>query len=409
MRILLINNYHYQKGGADNVYFNTAELLRKKGHDVFFFSANHPLNTASNETKYFTTFHDYRNSSLIQKIKGIPPFIYDRKAHSNLLLLIDEVKPDIAHIHLFMGGLSSSILTALKARKIPIIQTVHDYRLLCPAFSFTDGENNICELCKDKSYIHCLTKKCSEKNLAQSTMLTLDAYFRKYIIKPVNLIDQFIFVSQFSMNKHIEFQPKFNNKAVKLFNFNPHLNTVQSINSRGNYFLYYGRISIEKGLDVLIKAATKANILLKIVGTGPLFENYKNSSSDNVSFLGYKHGKELWELVANASFVVVPSIWYENNPLTIVEAYSFGKPVIGSKIGGIPEIIDENKTGYLFEMGNHEELAIVLEKAKNISDLKYNEMSKNARQFAETHFNPDIHYYTLIKIYNNIKKLIKKS
>jgi glycosyltransferase involved in cell wall biosynthesis len=234
-------------------------------------------------------------------------------------------------------------------------------------------------------------------------MLALDAYFRKYIIKPVNLIDKFIFVSQFSMDKHIEFEPKFTAKAIKLFNFNPHLNITEPSGSKGAYFLYYGRLSIEKGLDILVEAAIKANISLKIVGTGPLMEQYKNSSFDNISFLGYKQGKELWDLVTNASFIVVPSVWYENNPLTIVEAYSFGKPVIGSKIGGIPEIIDETKTGYLFEMGNHEELAIILEKAKNISDLKYNEMSKNARQFAQTHFNPDIHYKKLIDIYNSVK------
>jgi len=403
MRILLINNYHYQKGGADTVYFNTAELLRQYGHEVFFFSTIHPSNVSSKQTKYFTTYHDFRNSTLKQKIRAIPSFIYDKKAHSRLLHLIDEIKPDIAHIHLFMGGLSSSILSALKEKKIPVIQTVHDYRLLCPAFSFTDGENNICELCKDKFYLRCLTKKCSEKNFAQSAMLALDAYFRKYIIKPVNLIDKFIFVSQFSMDKHIEFEPKFKTKAIKLFNFNPHLDTTEPSKSTGEYFLFYGRLSIEKGLDILVEAAKKANIPLKIVGTGPLMEQYKNLSFANISFLGYKQGQELWDLVTNASFIVVPSVWYENNPLTIVEAYSFGKPVIGSRIGGIPEIINEDETGYLFEMGNHEELADTLEKAKNISDLKYDEMSKNARQFAQTHFNPAVHYKTLIDIYNSVK------
>lgn len=248
MRVLLINNYHYKKGGSDVVYFNTAQLLQQNGHEVFFFSTNHPENVSSKQAEYFTTNHDYRNASLKQKIKAIPAFIYDRKAHDKLLYMLDEIKPDIAHIHLFMGGLSSSILPALKQKKIPVIQTVHDYRLLCPAFSFTDGENNICELCKDKFYMRCMIKKCSEKNFVQSAMLAIDSYFRKYVAKPINLIDLFIFVSQFSMEKHIEFEPGFKSKAFKLFNCKPDLHTIVPSHIKGDYFLYYGRLSVEKGL-----------------------------------------------------------------------------------------------------------------------------------------------------------------
>jgi len=403
MRVLLINNYHYKKGGSDVVYFNTAELLQLNGHEVYFFSTDHAENVSSRQAEYFTPNHDFRNASIIQKIKAIPAFIYDKKAHDKLLVMLDEIQPDIAHIHLFMGGLSSSILTALHQKKIPVIQTVHDYRLLCPAFSFTDGDNNICELCKDKFYLRCMIKKCSEKNLAQSAMLSFDAYFRKYIVKPVNLIDQFIFVSSFSMEKHIEFEPSYKSKALKLFNFNPQLHTVKPAPLKGNYFLFYGRLSAEKGLDILIKAALMANIPLKVVGTGPLMEKFENTSFDNIEFLGFKQGSELWDLVRNASFVVVPSVWYENNPLTIVEAYSYGKPVIGSKVGGIPEIIEESETGYLFQMGDEEDLAAALQKANNVSESRYSQMSANARQFAEIHFNPDLHYHELMNIYNNLK------
>ena len=236
MRILLINNYHYQKGGADAVYFNTGKLLEKYGHEVYYFSTNHPSNLYSKETKYFSMNHDYRNSTVKNKIKGFPSFVYNRDAKNKISIILDDVKPDIAHIHLFMGGLSSSILLALKERKIPIIQTVHDYRLICPAYLFTDGKNKICEKCKDKFYLHCMINKCSENNLMQSTILTVDAYFRKYIIRPKNLIHSFIFVSQFSKDKHIEFEPNFKSKAYKLFNFQPNLNDTIPSFLRGKLF-----------------------------------------------------------------------------------------------------------------------------------------------------------------------------
>lgn len=404
MKILLINKYHYRKGGADAVYFNTAQLLEQYGHEVFYFSAIYPENIASKTDRFFTTGYNYRNLSIGKKILATTSFIYNKEAYNKLMQLLEEINPDLVHIHLFMGSLSSSILMALTKKKIPVVHSVHDYRLICPAYLFIDGKNKVCEKCIDGFYLHCLLNRCSENSFSQSAILSLDAYFRKYFIKPIHHIDRFIFVSKFIKEKHIEFDLNYQTKANLLYNFNPELNSIVPSNIKGQYFLYFGRISREKGVLTLIEASLKAGITLRIVGTGPLFEQFADHHFDKIEFLGYKSGEELWSQIRNASFIIVPSEWYENNPLTIVEAYSFGKPVIGANIGGIPEIIEENKTGYLFKSGNKSELEQLLRKADNLSDAEYVEMSINARAFAERYFHPDTHYKELISIYEDVVK-----
>ena len=209
-------------------------------------------------------------------------------------------------------------------------------------------------------------------------------------------------MSHFAKNKHVEFESKYNSKSSVLYNFNVNLKDIKSIKNKGNYFLFYGRLSREKGISTLIDAAINANIKLKVVGEGLLLSKYKKLKHKNIEFLGFKSGAELWSLIYNSSFVVVPSEWYENNPLTIIEAYSFGKPVIGARIGGIPEIIKENITGYLFPSGDKKKLEKLLIDANRLSDNDYMEMAKNARRFAETNFSAESYYSKLITLYNNI-------
>lgn len=402
MRILLINSYHFRKGGADAVYFNTAKLLEQNGHEVFFFSTKNIDNVPDKFASYFADHPDYRKLSLGKKLLAIKSFLYNGDTYTKLLRFINEIKPDLIHIHLFLGGLSSSILTAIKKKDIPVLHSVHDYRLICPAYLFIDGKNKVCEKCVNGFYLNCIINKCSGNSLSQSSILALDAYFRKYFIKPINYIDRFIFVSRFIKNKHIEFNSEFATKASVLYNFNPGITSIEPSEEKGKYFLYFGRISREKGILTLIQAASRVKVALKVVGTGPMYEQLKKESSENVEFLGYKTGEALWSLIKNASFIVVPSEWYENNPLTIVEAYSFGKPVIGARIGGIPEIVKENVTGYLFDPGNNSALENVLLQADLLSSDEYQNMSKNARLFAENNFNPKNHYKELIGIYKEV-------
>jgi glycosyltransferase involved in cell wall biosynthesis len=403
MRILLINNSHSIKGGADRVYFNTGKLLEENNQDIKYFSTIDKGNEETEFSKYFVHVSDKRSANLATKISGAKDYIYNRDAYSNLSRLIRDCKPDIAHIHLFCGGLSPSILKALKVNNVPIVQTVHDYRLLCPANAFLDAENKICEKCINKSYFQCSVKKCVDGNFFYSTMVALEAYYRKYIINPLDYIDHFVFVSRFSQLKHIEFDSRFTPISSHLFNFSK-IPDDYPLADKGKYFLYFGRLSKEKGLITLVNAAIKSGIQLKIVGTGPMYNEILGFSRDysNIQVLGHQSGSDLSGIIEKASFIFVPSEWYENNPMTVIEAYAVGKPVIGARIGGIPEIVIDGRTGFLFDSRDADDLERIIQKARNLSESEYADMSGNARSFALANFSPGPHYAKLMQIYTKL-------
>lgn len=406
MRILQINACHYPRGGSETVYFNTAKLLKSIGHEVAFFSTIDRRNDKVEFDNYFVDNGEIRHLSLLKKIKRVPSYLYNSKASKNLEELVKEFNPDIAHVHLFYAGLSVSILRTLKKLKIPIVHTVHDYRLLCPVKNLLDKKGNLCELCLDKHYFHCLKKRCSEGNASQSLMVMLEAYFWKYFVNPLDYIDHFIFVSKFSKNKHLGFNDIFKIKSSTIFNFTS-FNSQSDLLTKGDYFLYFGRLSPEKGIESLLSVfSEKPSYRLKIAGTGPLsdlVEKYTSENS-NIEYLGFKNGEDLYSLIKNSLFVIVPSVWFENNPMTIIEALSLGKPVIGADIGGIPELIFQGENGYLFSAGDDQTLNEVIEKAANISDSVYWKYSDASKRFAKKYFEPEKHYEKLLNVYQNVLK-----
>lgn len=401
MKILQIDKYFYLKGGAETVFFNTIDLLRDKGHEVIPFSLKSTKNRASDYASYFVDYPELSESSLWTRIRRAPSFLYNPASARNLEKLIRAEKPDIAHIHLLFNGMSVSILPVLKKYDIPVVMTAHDYRLICPAYTFTNGRKELCERCiSTKQYWRCITGKCSKGNLPNSLLLSLDTYFREQFYPPVRLIDRFIFVSRFSQGKHIEADPLYREKSDHLYNFTP-VKPAEGL-EKENYLLYFGRISEEKGVATLLEAMKDhPGQALKIVGTGPLLDSLKQKSSGPVAFLGFKQGEELNRLIQQAAFVVVPSEWYENNPLTIIESMTLGTPVIGSRIGGIPELIEENKTGFLFRAGSAAHLSEAIAKARRLDAGSYRAMTEAARVFARDNFSKEAHYQRLMQIYES--------
>ncbi|GAB1416548.1 glycosyltransferase family 4 protein [Paludibacter sp.] len=407
MKILQINNRHLRKGGADIVYLNTGQLLEELNYEVCYFSIKTTQNEPSKFNKYFIEQRVNVNASFWDKIKNTFYYFYNKDAARNLDLLIREEKPDIAHIHLYVGGLTSSIFKALKKHKIPVVYTAHDYRLVCPAYAFLDAKGIICEDCKGKYFYKCTLKRCSKNNSLQSFIMSLEMYYRNLFFNPIKMIDGFVFVSDFAYKKHLQYMPKLHGKhVIRLYNYS---NTTKPKNLQSDYFLYYGRLSDEKGILTLIQAMEQLDSCsLKIVGDGPSFNQLQNYCTEynikNIEFTGYLKGDKLTSHIKNAKFIIVPSEWYENNPLTIIEAYSYGKPVIGSSVGGIPEIIINKETGFLFEMGDVTDLTDKLNIAQNISEEQYKLMCHNAFTFAEKYFNKDINLIKLVDFYNLVIK-----
>ncbi|NMC37104.1 MAG: glycosyltransferase family 4 protein [Bacteroidales bacterium] len=400
----MINACHYLRGGSEIVYFNTAKLLASYGHEVAFFSSSDPRNEKTGYGKYFVDVGNIRELSLPGKIRMVPAYLYNSDAAGKLKHLILDFKPDVAHVHIFYGILSVSVLKVLNKYRIPVVHTVHDYRLLCPVNTLVDASGKSCELCKDRHFYHCIIKRCSDGNFFQSTMVALEAYFWKYVFNPVKLIDNFIFVSHFSKQKHFEFNYAFSEKFSQIYNFTDfpdmELQTV-----RGDYFLYFGRLSVEKGIKTLISAFTEnKNSKLKIAGTGPLKEFVEASSktSSNIEYVGFRKGKDLEELIRNASFIILPSECYENNPMAIVEAYCLGKPAIGSEVAGIPELIENGKNGYLFRLGDVGSLRKAISDSLLITDEEYENFSKSVHSFSKLKFDMAGHYLSLIEVYKSV-------
>lgn len=401
MKILLINNLHQRRGGADIVYLNTGEMLEAAGYDACYFSMHSEKEIPCRQQKFFAP-----DPSYVGRVKGAINYIYNKEASKCLEKLLVDEKPDVACVHLVWGGLSPSIIEVLHQQGVPVVHVVHDYRMICPAYTFRRPDNNICEDCKGGKYYHCFEHKCSKGSIAESGLMTIEMYLRQWKNNPVKTIDGFIFVSQFCRDKHLEFNNRFKDVPnTVLYN----CATIEpKAEEKGDYFLFYGRLSHEKGILTLLQSiAQTSDIKYKIVGAGPLERQIKDfvrqKGLKNVELLGYKKGDELKNLVKKCKFVIVPSEWYENNPMTVVEAYAVGTPVIGARIGGIPEIVQDGSTGFLFESGNYVSLTDTINKANEMAKEQYASISRECQTFALEHFNQETYVTRLINFLNEVK------
>lgn len=411
MKILLIDVYHYNKGGAETVCFNTGKMLEDNGHEVIYFTLKWNKNLPSKFEKYFPESKETRKG-LFRQVINLRNYFYYPDAAKKLEQLILNEKPDIAHIHLMWGQISPSIFPILKKYHIPIIFTVHDYRMVCPAYSFKDGKGRICEACTGKHFYRCFTHKCTKGSYFLSIFMAAEMYFRNKYFNPNNYIDGVLYVSDFARKKHEQYMPTFKNKPnIVLHNFSTSIaDSGRYVSDK--YFLFLGRLSEEKGIITLMNAMKEnPKSRLKIVGSGPLedkLKEYKKQNKlNNIEFLGYKSGEELTNLKKQAYFVIVPSECYENNPMAIIESYAEGVPAIGSRIGGIPEIIEEGKTGYTFTPHNYKELAALIKNASNLTKDEYLTMSNNTIEFALKDMSKESYYNKLMPFYKHIIDIYK--
>jgi len=410
MKILQINKYYYLKGGVERYMFDVSSMLQNHGHQVIPFAMKHEKNVPTKYTKYFVEYIEFdreTKSSIFRKIKMGFKVIYSFEARNKLLRLIEKENPDIAHIHKFNNSLTPSILYALKKKEIPIVQTLHDYRTVCPNYNLYDfNKLEICEDCKGHKYFNALRRRCHEIGTSYSVSLNIamESYLYHFLKTYENTIDLFIAPSKFLMKKMIEFGVD-RNQIIHIPYF-VHYNKYIPNYSNSNYILYFGRLERHKGIKTLIAAMKHVNSLkLYIVGEG----SYRNElekyieidNIKNVRLVGYKKGKELNEFIKNSCFTIVPSEWYENYPLVVLESFALGKPVIGSNIGGIPELVYSKSTGMLFESGNVEDLAEKINYLLNNKNLVV-EMGKNARKRIEEKYTKNEHYMRLMEVYSKV-------
>lgn len=385
MKILNINKYYYIKGGAERYYFALTKLFQDNGHQVIPFSQKDEKNFNTPYEKYFPK-NKYR-------------FFWSFKTAKNLEALIEKEKPDICHAHLIYHHLTPSILSVLKKHKIPVVLTTHDYKLICPNYLlYTQGQN--CQRCKKHKYYNAVLHKCLYGAYSASALVALEMYFHKLFSLYEKNIDMIITPSKFAKNKLVEF-----GLSEKKIKFIPHFIDLKGKKPEfrlGDYLLYFGRLSKEKGVDNLLFAIynSQLKIKLKIAGTGDyadtlqaLAKQYK--LEDRVDFLGHLNNEELGNAIKKAKLVVVPSRVWETFGLAALEAFAYGKTVLASDSGALPEVVLHNKTGVVYKNNLLEELEKIWQDENKIKKL-----SENAYQLVQKKFTPQQHYQELVSAYN---------
>ena len=407
MKILLVNKYHYVKGGSETYYFGLANLLTKLGHEVIFFAMADKNNHPCKDEQFFVSNVDFNGkTSKMQKVKAGFRVLYSFEAKKSISALIEKEKPDIVHINLVHRHITLSIIRAIKKYNIPIVYTVHDLNCVCPNHEMLVN-GKVCELCLKGKYRNCIKQKCVKGSTVKSALGAIEAINYKRM-KIYDDIDLYITPSYF-YKKKLEESGIIHPEIVHIKNFLPLDTKFKNDNEDKNYLLYFGRISEEKGIITLLKAMEKLqnNTPLYILGTGPIEEQVKeyikaHNLEEKVKMFGFKSGDELKKFVAQAKCIILPSEWYENGPYAIMEAMSQGKPVIVSRFGGLPEIVEDQKTGFICNPFDSEDLKNCIEKVCNLTADEYKAMSNTAVLNAKRDFDADTYGKTLIAHYERL-------
>ncbi len=403
MNILNVNSYHYRRGGADNVYFQHAELMAELGGEVAFFSMHHPKNLPSPWSKYFVDEiefgHDY---PLGEKVVKASQVVWSFEAQRRLRRLLETFRPDVAHLHNIYHHLSPSILPVLRRAGVPTVMTAHDLKIACPNNKMYDG-TGVCERCKGGRYHNVIGRRCVRGSLAASTVVATEAIVHRALDSYASNLARIVVPSRFFLEKFVEWGWK-----RDTFAYIPNWLDANAFEARpepGDYFVYVGRLSHEKGIETLVRACGAAGIRLAIAGEGPLMPALRAMlGEDNtaIRLLGFTSGEALKSLVRGARAVVAPSECYENAPLSVLEAFAAGKPVVGSRIGGIPELIEEGRTGWLFEAGDVGGLRAALERVRDLPDASIASMGRAARALVERDFSRDRYVREMLELYASI-------
>lgn len=401
MKILLVNKFHFLKGGSEKYYFELAELLKENGHEVSFFSMKDDKNIKTDCKEYFVDSIDLNNAS---KLKALD-VIYSKKNKKKMEEALDEFKPDIVHLNNFQRQLSESIIEAIKERDIPIVFTAHDLESICPAITMLDSNKEICELCKKGKFINCIKKKCIKNSSLKSILGAIEGKY--YRLKKVynKKISYIITPSNFYRQKLIE--DGISEQKIKvIYNFIDVNKYDIEIKDNG-YGLYFGRLSKEKGILNLIEAFSKIQgKKLYIAGDGPergiIEKIIKERNLDkNIKLLGYLSQNEVKNYIKNARFVVAPSIWYENCPYSILETQAIGKPIIGANLGGIPELVQDKQNGLIYSYNSIDELETKMKFLFENKELA-EQYGRNAKEYAKKRYSKENYYNNIMKIYKEI-------
>lgn len=363
MKILMVNKFLYPHGGSETYILDLGKQLIEMGHEVQYFGMDSPERTVGNRVESYTGSMDFHGGGVS---KLLYPFkiLYSTEARKKIRLVLEDFKPNVVHLNNINFQLTPSIIMEIRKWekqskvKVKIVYTAHDYQWVCPNHMLmipTTKER--CFRCKGGKYIECMRNRCIHDSFIKSLLGTVEGYLYR-VLRTYRQVDTIICPSIF-MKEILSSNSAIEGRLVLLHNYCNIKVEVDEEIVKEDYVLYFGRYSEEKGIGVLLEVCRDLpDIPFVFAGDGPLREEVEKVS--NIKNLGFLTGDDLYNLIKKARFTVVPSIWYENCPFAVIESQMLGTPVIGSNLGGIPELIDIGKTGEIFEAGNKQEMISII-------------------------------------------------
>lgn len=401
--LLSINNYYYYRGGAETVFLEHNRMFEAGGWNVVPFAMKHPQNLPTPWSRHFVEEIEFgQRYSPVQQAARAAKVIYSFEARDKLATLLDATRPAVAHGHNIYHHISPSILGLLQRRKVPTVLTLHDLKIACPAYNML-APDGICERCRGGRLHNVLVHKCIKGSAALSGIVMLEAMLHRLLGSYSRGVDRFVVPSRFYIDKLTQW-----GMAADRCRYVPNFvaaDRYEPMFAAGARFLYFGRLSREKGIATLIRAAGQARLPLSVAGTGPQSEELQALAQQlgaDVTFLGYLSGAALHAAIGAALAVVVPSEWYENAPMSVLEAYALGKPVIGARIGGIGELIRENETGLGFASGDVRSLAAALGEFAALEPARIAAMGRSGREWVEAEFSAERYRERILAVYREL-------
>jgi glycosyltransferase involved in cell wall biosynthesis len=399
MKILMVNKFLYSRGGCENYMLFLGEQLKKMGHEVEYFGMYDEKNTVGNSKGLYTQNMDFHSSGAE---RFLYPFkiIYSFEAKKKIMQVIDDFKPDIVHLNNINFQLTPSVIYGAKKRGIPVVQTVHDYQMICPNhLLYNFDKNEICEKCLKGVYVDCIKNNCIHNSRVKSIIGAVEARLHA-LLGTYKKVDLYISPSYFLEEKLLSAKTLYKGKTKTIHNF---INKNKFTCEKGkveNYIAFAGRLSKEKGVELLAKTAKMLpEYTFMVAGDGPdrnLIENI-----ENVKLVGFLTGEKLVEFMSRARVIVVPSIWYENCPLSILEAQCMGVPVVTMNNGGMAELIKDGVTGILVNEPSPEEMAKGLRRVIENEEY-FQTLKENCIKERENIYSVETYADILIKEYEKV-------
>lgn len=399
MKILMVNKFLYPRGGSESYMLYLAEYLKKAGHQVEYFGMYDDKNTVGNSIGLYTQNMDFHS-------KGIGRFLYPFKiiysleAKRKIMQVIDDFKPDIVHMNNINFQLTPSIIYGIKKKNIPLVQTVHDYQMICPNHLLYNFDKNVpCEKCVGGSHINCIKNRCIHGSLVKSIIGVIEAKLYSWL-KTYKKVDLFVCPSHFLENKLLSARKYYKGKTKTIHNFIDKDKFTNTCRKEEPYIAYVGRLSKEKGIENIAGTARlMPEYDFVVAGSGP--DEDMLQGIDNIKLAGFLTGDRLCELVGNAKVLLLPSVCYENCPLSILEAHCMGTPVVTMNSGGMAELVKDGVTGTLVDEPTPEGIAKKLRETIENEEY-YNTLNGNCKNEKDNILSVETYCDILIEEYEKL-------